>query len=127
VPRDKPSLPRRSGRPYTKDVLGKDFRVVRAQVFGEEETRQIADFRRSGATEALAGDVPPEKLPSKMANSLSTSNKLHKTYAPVQLASVRDTDAARKVGRAKLREQKLDKSVRSPDQKCPPERQGGAK
>jgi hypothetical protein len=122
-----PIFRNRSGRPYTKDVLGKDFRAVRTRAFGKAETRQIADFRRSGATEALAGDIPPEKLSSKMANSLSTSNRLHRTYAPVQLASVRDADAARKVGRAKLREQKLDKSVRSPDQKCPKEPNGGAK
>jgi hypothetical protein len=29
-------------------------------------------------------------LSSKMANSLSTSNRLHKTYGPVQLVSARD-------------------------------------
>jgi hypothetical protein len=38
-----------------------------------------------------------------MANSLSTSNRLHKTYGPVQLTSVRDADEARQKGRAKLR------------------------
>jgi hypothetical protein len=122
-----PIFRNRSGRPYTKDTLSDDFRAVRAILFGPGETRQIADFRRSGATEALAGNVPPEKLSSKMANTLSASNRLHRTYAPVQLASVRDADDARRVGRAKLREQKPDESVRAPDQKCPPERQGGAK
>jgi len=102
----------RSGRHYSKDTLGDDFRAVRGKVFGPHEKRQIADFRRSGATEALAGNVPPEKLSSKMANTLSASNRLHRTYAPVQLVSVRDADDARKVGRAKLREQKPDKSIR---------------
>ena len=96
----------RSGRPYSKDTLGDDFKAVRELVFGKGETRQLADFRPSGTVEALAGDAAPEKLSSKMANSLSQSNRLHKTYAPVQLASVRDTDAARRRGRAKLREQK---------------------
>ena len=57
-----------------------------------------------------------------MANTLSASNRLHKTYAPVQLASVRDADAARKLGRAKLREQKPHESVRAPAQKYPPKR-----
>ena len=95
-----PIFRNRAGTPYTKDQLGDDFRVVRNALFGAGETRQLADLRRSGATEALAGDAAPEKLSSKMANSLSASNRLHKTYGPVQLASVRDTDAARARGRS---------------------------
>jgi hypothetical protein len=93
-----PIFRNRSGRPYSKDTLGDDFKAVRELVFGKGEARQLADFRRSGTIEALAGDAAPEKLSSKMANSLSQSNRLHKTYAPVQLASVRDTDAARRRG-----------------------------
>jgi len=112
-----PIFRNRSGQPYTKDTLGDDFRAVRAMVFGEAETRQLADFRRSGSVEALAGDVPPEKLSSKMANTISASNRLHKTYAPVVLASVRDVDAARRRGRAKLREQKPAESVMAPARK----------
>jgi hypothetical protein len=65
----------------------------------------MADFRRTGSVEALAGGADPEGLSSKMANSLSQSNRLHKTYAPVQLAKVREVDVARKRGRTKLREQ----------------------
>jgi hypothetical protein len=105
-----PIFRNRSGRPYSKDTLGDDFKAVRELVFGKKETRQLADFRRSGTVEALAGNAVPEKLSSKMANSLSQSNRLHKTYGPVQLASVRDTDAARRRGRAKLREQKQEES-----------------
>ncbi|HEY5829290.1 MAG TPA: hypothetical protein VIV01_13095, partial [Hyphomicrobiaceae bacterium] len=122
-----PMFRNRSGRAYSKDTLGDDFRDVRAKVLGPHERRQLADFRRSGATEALAGNVPPEKLSSKMANTLSASNRLHRTYAPVQLASVRDVDEARRIGRGKLREQKADESIRAPAQKYPPPRQGGAK
>ncbi len=99
-----PVFRNRSGRPYTKDTLGDDFRAVRAMVFGEKENRQLADFRRSGTVEAFAGDAPPEKVSAKMANTLSQSNKLHQTYAPPQLAAVRDADAARRRGRAKLRD-----------------------
>jgi hypothetical protein len=121
-----PIFRNRSGRPYTKDTLSDDFRAVRAILFGTGETRQMSDFRRSGATEALAGNVPPATLSSKMANSLSSSNRLHKTYGPVQLASVRDADEARKVGRAKLREQIPDESVREPAQKYPAAKQGRA-
>ena len=87
-----PIFRNRSGRPYSKDTLGDDFRDIRGKVFGKEEQRQVADFRRSGSSEALEGDAQPEKLSGKMANSLSTSNRLHKTYAPVRLASVRDVD-----------------------------------
>jgi len=122
-----PIFRNRSGRPYSKDTLGDDFKAVRELVFGKGESRQLADFRRSGTVEALAGDATPEKVSSKMANSLSQANRLHKTYAPVQLASVRDTDAARRRGRAKLREQNPDESSRAPAQKFPNERSGGAK
>jgi len=104
----------RSGRPYSKDTLGDDFRAIRRMVFGPEDRRHLADFRRSGTVEALAGGVAPEQLSSKMANSISESNRLHKTYAPVQLAAVRSADEARQRGRAKLREQKPAKSLRPP-------------
>jgi hypothetical protein len=76
---------------------------VRGKVFGDHERRQLADFRRSGATEALAGNAWPEMLSKKMANTLSAANKLHATYTPKQLASGRDVDATRKVERRKLR------------------------
>jgi hypothetical protein len=85
---------------------------------GRCETRQLQDFRRSGTVEALAGEVAPTDLSSKMANSILQSTRLQKTYGPVQLASVRDADAARRRGRAKLREQKPDESVMAPAGKC---------
>jgi hypothetical protein len=95
----------RSGRSYSKDTLGDDFRALRATVFGPAETRQLADFRRSGTVEAFTGDASAEKVSAKMANSLSESTRLQNTYAPVQLAAVRDADAARRRGRTKLRGQ----------------------
>jgi hypothetical protein len=52
-----------------------------------------------------------------MANSIGQSNRLHRTYGPVQLATVRKADAARKVGRTILREQSPDESLTAPDQK----------
>jgi integrase len=117
----------RSGRAYSKDTLGDDFRAVRIMVFGPGESRTLADFRRSGATEALAGGLSPEKLSKKMGNTLAQSNFLHETYAPMQIASVRDANPARLVGRAKLREQNPDESVQAPDQEFPTVRKGGAK
>jgi hypothetical protein len=49
----------RSGAPYSKDTLGDDFRTVRIAVFGEGDKRTLADFRRSGAQEAIAGGATP--------------------------------------------------------------------
>ena len=108
----------RSSRPYSRDTLGDDFRDVRAKVFGDQERRQLADFRRSGATEALAGHVPPEMLSSKSQHALA-SNRRHRTYAPVQVAAVRDADEARKAGRRKLREQNRGESSRAPAKEFP--------
>ena len=49
----------RSGAPYSSDTLGDDFRAVRIAVFGESDKRTLADFRRSGAHEAIAGEATP--------------------------------------------------------------------
>jgi hypothetical protein len=92
--------------PYTKDTLGDDFRVVRAAEFGPKEYRKIMDFRRSGAVEALAGNVAPEILAAKMANSIDQNRELQKTYLPHNATLVRLADAARAKGRARMRGEK---------------------
>jgi hypothetical protein len=97
-----PSAPifrHRHGAPYSKDTLGDDFRDVRKLAFGEGETRTLADFRRSGAIEALRGGATPEGISAKLANDFATNANLQRTYAPVDLAKVRQVDAARKRGR----------------------------
>jgi integrase len=93
----------RSGAPYSKDTLGDDFRDVRAVLFGDGERRTLADFRRSGAVEAIVGEAEPAALAHAMGNTLSASNALFATYVPVNLATVRSVMEARKRGRAKLR------------------------
>jgi hypothetical protein len=103
---DAPIFRNRSGHPYSKDTLGDDFRTVRAAVFGPGEKRTLADFRRSGAIEAAAGGADPSTIAAKMANTLSASNNLHRTYVPVEMTKVRAADDARRVGRTKLRENK---------------------
>ncbi len=90
-------------RPYTSDVLSKDFRAVRALEFGEVENRTLADFRRSGAVEAIAGDATPAALAHAMGNTLSASNALFATYVPVNITSLRSVMAARRRGRSLLR------------------------
>ena len=54
------------------------------------------------------GKAVPEQVSAKMANTLASSNRLHRTYAPAQLAPVRNVDAARRRGRRVLRGQKAD-------------------
>jgi hypothetical protein len=112
---DAPIFRNRSGAPYSKDTLGDDFRRVRALVFGPEDDRQLQDMRRSGAVEAIRGNVKPAKLSTKMANTLSQSNRLHRTYVPVDVSTVRDVDDARAGARvAERREQRPKKSLMKP-------------
>lgn len=90
-------------RPYSKDRLAEDFREVRTALFGAAETRTMADMRRSGAVEAIAGHATPAQLAHSMGNTLATSNFLFKTYAPTDVTSLADVAAARRKGRAKKR------------------------
>jgi hypothetical protein len=96
---DAPIFRNRSGRAYSKDTLGDDFRGVRIIVFGPGETRTLADFRRSGAVEGLRGGASAELIGNKLANDFASSANLQKTYAPVDLAAVRQADAARRRAR----------------------------
>jgi len=93
----------RSGAPYSKDTLGDDFRAVREVVFGKHDKRTLADFRRSGAHEAIAGEATPAALAHAMGNTLSASNALFATYCPVNITTIRSVMEARRRGRAKLR------------------------
>jgi hypothetical protein len=94
-----PIFRNRSGRAYSKDTLGDDFRDVRTLVFGLEERRTHADFRRSGTVEAIRGGTEGGQIAAKMANQFDKSAFLRKTYAPVDLQAVRAADEARKRGR----------------------------
>jgi len=96
-----PIFRNRSGGPYSKNVLGDDFRRVRTLIFGPAETRTLADFRRSGTVEAKRGGATVEMIGDKLANDFASSSNLRKTYAPVDLASVRQADAARRKARNK--------------------------
>lgn len=90
-------------RPYTKDKAEKDFAAIRADLFGLAEARQLGDMRRSGAVEADAGGSSVEDLSNKMANTIKASARLRKTYAPVNVPSVRRVDEARARGREHLK------------------------
>jgi hypothetical protein len=90
--------------PYTKDKAEKDFALIRTEVFGNAETRQLADMRRSGAVEADAGGTTDADLANKMANTINASARLRKTYTPVNIVSVRRVDEARQRGRKAIKD-----------------------
>jgi hypothetical protein len=92
----------RTGAAYGREPLAHDFSAVRALTFPGDK-RRLMDMRRSGVVEAVAGDAGPIGLAAKLANSIGRSNTLHKTYAPVDLEAVRNTDAARLLGRRRMR------------------------
>jgi hypothetical protein len=79
----------RSGAPYTSDTLGNDFRDIRHTEFGGYESRTLADFRRSGAAEAIAGDASmslcPRKLPRQSPTAAAVSGH-NRTHALQQIA-----------------------------------------
>jgi hypothetical protein len=93
----------RSNRPYSSDTLGDDFRDIRHAEFGADDSRTLADFRRSGAVEAIAGGARAEELAHAMGNTLSASNALFATYVPVNQATLQSVLEARRRGRTKLR------------------------
>jgi hypothetical protein len=77
---------------------------VRTTVFGRAEMRKIMDMRRSGAVEAMAGQVDDGALAAKMANTIDQARELQRTYLPVDPASVERADDARRRGRHRLRQ-----------------------
>jgi hypothetical protein len=79
---------------YSKNQLGKHFRLVRAAI-DPKDRRQVADLRRSGAVEGYAGGATPSDTSNKMANTLMASTRLQKTYTPVNVPSVLRFDQAR--------------------------------
>jgi hypothetical protein len=92
----------RSGSLYREATLSHDFKAVRAIVFPGDD-RKLMDMRRSGTIEAVAGGADAVGIAAKMANSIGRSNALHKTYAPVDIGAVRNTDEARLQGRRRMR------------------------
>lgn len=63
-------------------------------------------MRRSGTVEATTGGADAQAVSTKMAKTLAASARPQKTYNPVNLATVRDVDASRREGQAKLRQNK---------------------
>jgi hypothetical protein len=92
----------RTGAAYGREPLAHDFAAVRALAFPGDK-RRLMDIRRSGVVEAVAGKADAIGLAAKLANSIGRSNTLNKTYAPVDIEAVRNTDEARLRGRRRMR------------------------
>jgi hypothetical protein len=88
----------RGGSPYGESRLGGDYAAVRAAI-APSDLRQLRDMRRSGVMEAFAGGGNARDVAEKFGNSIDHSSFLFKTYNPVDLEKVRQTDAARLEGR----------------------------
>jgi hypothetical protein len=73
-----PIFRNRSGRAYSKDTLGDDFRDVREFVFGLSEHPTLTDFRRSGTVGAICGGAEVGQIAAKMANQFDKSAFLRK-------------------------------------------------
>jgi hypothetical protein len=110
----------RFGKVFTKDSLGDEFRAIRTLVFGKNDERQLADFRRTGTIEALAGGATDGAIANKMANNFNSSSKLKRTYGPANSAIARQVDQDRLRGRRILREQKAEESVTGAGQAVSP-------
>jgi hypothetical protein len=86
-----------------KQALRNVRRPLRRLVFGADQNRELPDMRRSGAVESLAGGASTEAMSAKLANSIDQNKTLQRTYLPVDPATVAAVDAARVLGRQRLR------------------------
>jgi hypothetical protein len=59
-------------------------------------------------------------LATELANSIGRSNALHKTYTPVEIEAVRNTDEARQQGRRCITGTKTGHQLNSPEVYQPP-------
>jgi hypothetical protein len=118
----------RSGAPYGKDTLGDDFRVVRIDLYGPDEKRTLADFRRSGGIEAVAGEAPATALAQTMGNTLDRCHALFRTYCPVNVVSLQTVAEARERGARRLAEAQTGIEMRNAaGRKCATPSNGGSK
>ncbi|MGB8277641.1 MAG: hypothetical protein WCF20_06895 [Methylovirgula sp.] len=88
----------RTGVPYGQSRLGNDFAHIR-QITMPDDKRQLRDMRRSGVVEAFTGGAKARDVSQKFGNSLDHSSFLFRTYNPVDIEKVRQTDDLRLEGR----------------------------
>ncbi|MEL6111333.1 MAG: phage integrase SAM-like domain-containing protein [Pseudomonadota bacterium] len=69
--------------------FSKDFRRVRIEALGPNDSRTAYDLRRTFNVEAKLGEASPEERAAIMANGLHRDNKLDQTYSPASLEAAR--------------------------------------
>ena len=84
---------------HEKNYFARDFRLIRAMVFGKAEKRQMQHIRRTAASEAIDGDISKEHLSGAMANTIGHSNQLWETYVKPSPVSGLAFQEARRKGR----------------------------
>jgi len=92
----------RDAHVYTKARFIDDFRIVRKEAFGEDETRRFQDIRRSGNVEADLAGASPEDRAEILANLLHEDKFLEDTYTPPTVAKARKIAQMRINGRDAL-------------------------
>jgi hypothetical protein len=98
-------------QPYDRELFAKHFAILRAEVFGSSEKRQLLDFRRSGAVEAIMGGATREDLGTAMGNGIANNDELFRTYVPTNAAMLTGFQKKRQAGRQKLRENESEAKV----------------
>ena len=88
----------RTGVPYGQCRLAGDFAAIRSLI-DRADKRQLRDMRRSGVMEAFTGGAEARHVSEKFGNSIDRSSFLFKTYNPVDLEKVKQTDVLRLEGR----------------------------
>lgn len=96
---------------YDGELFAKHFALLRSEVFGPKERRQLLDFRRSGAVEAIMGGATREDLGTAMGNGIAKNDELFRTYVPTNTAMLTGFQKKRQVGRQKLRENESEGKV----------------
>lgn len=69
----------RRGRPYTKDILAKDFRAVRRKA-GLPECLQLQDLRRTASSEEANAGATEAEIAARRGWSMKTASKNMDTY-----------------------------------------------
>ena len=93
-------------------------------MFGDRENRTLADFRRSGAVEAIAGGAKAEELAHAMGNTLSASNALFATLRADQSGHLADgagSPSARALKLNRPTRARTTSAIPSPPNPAPPQ------
>jgi hypothetical protein len=63
--------------------------AIRVSVFGQSEDNNLVNLCRTATVETIARNAEDMRVSAKLANVISATNSIHKSYAPVDLAQVR--------------------------------------